>query len=91
MLAKAIEEAGSADDVVKIGYALEGMEHESLWGGKILMRENDHQLIQDVHIHAHSNEGITFDYDNSGYGLVVDSTVELAAMDSPSSCDMRRP
>lgn len=91
MLAKAIEEAGSADDVVKIGYALEGMEHESLWGGKILMRENDHQLIQDVHIHAHSNEGITFDYDNSGYGLVVDSTVELAAMDSPSSCKMRRP
>ena len=91
MLAKAIEEAGSADDVVKIGYALEGMEHESLWGGKILMRENDHQLIQDVHIHAHSNEGITFDYDNSGYGLVVDSTVELAAMDSPSSCNMRRP
>ena len=67
------------------------MEHESLWGGKILMRENDHQLIQDVHIHAHSNEGITFDYDNSGYGLVVDSTVELAAMDSPSSCNMRRP
>ncbi|MEO9516052.1 MAG: branched-chain amino acid ABC transporter substrate-binding protein [Paracoccaceae bacterium] len=91
MLAKAIEEAGSADDVVKIGYALEGMEHESLWGGKILMRENDHQLIQDVHIHAHSNEGVTFDYDNSGYGLVVDSTVELAAMDSPSSCKMRRP
>ncbi|MEP1538080.1 MAG: branched-chain amino acid ABC transporter substrate-binding protein [Paracoccaceae bacterium] len=91
MLARAIDEAGSADDVVKIGYALEGMEHESLWGGKILMRENDHQLIQDVHIHAHSNEGVTFDYDNSGYGLVVDSTVELAAMDSPSSCKMRRP
>ncbi|MEO9821717.1 MAG: branched-chain amino acid ABC transporter substrate-binding protein [Paracoccaceae bacterium] len=91
MLARAIDEAGSADDVVKIGYALEGMEHESLWGGKILMRENDHQLIQDVHIHAHSNEGVTFDYDNSGYGLVVDSTVKLAAMDSPSSCKMRRP
>ena len=91
MLAKAIDEAGTADDVVKIGYALEGMEHESLWGGKILMRANDHQLIQDVHIHAHSNDGITFDYDNSGYGLVVDSTVELAAMDSPSSCKMRRP
>ncbi len=91
MLAKAIDAAGTADDVVKVAYELEGMEHESLWGGKLVMREKDHQLIQDVHIHAHSNEGVTFDYDNSGYGLVVDSTVELAAMDSESSCKMRRP
>ena len=91
MLAKAIDEAGTADDVVKVAYALEGMEHESIWGGKLVMREKDHQLIQDVHIHAHSKDGVTFDYDNSGYGLVVDSTVELAAMDSPTTCNMRRP
>ncbi len=91
MLAKAIDEAGTADDVVKVAYALEGMEHESLWGGKLVMREVDHQLIQDVHIHAHAKDGVTFDYDNSGFGLLVDSTVEMAAMDSPTTCKMRRP
>ncbi|MEM7525911.1 MAG: branched-chain amino acid ABC transporter substrate-binding protein, partial [Pseudomonadota bacterium] len=69
MLARAIEAAGSADDVVAVATALEGMEHDSLWGGKLFMRPQDHQLIQDVHIMAHTNEGIDFDYDNSGYGV----------------------
>ncbi|WP_299297789.1 branched-chain amino acid ABC transporter substrate-binding protein [uncultured Tateyamaria sp.] len=91
MLARAIDEAGSATDVVKVAYALEGMEHENLWGGTIKMREVDHQLIQDVHIHAHTDDGITFDYDNSGYGIKVENTVSLAAMDSETSCKMRRP
>jgi branched-chain amino acid transport system substrate-binding protein len=91
MLARAIDEAGSADDVVAIAKALEGMEHDNLWGGKVKMREVDHQLIQDVHIHAHTNDGITFDYDNSGFGLVSESKVEMAAMDSPTTCKMRRP
>lgn len=91
MLAKAIDEAGTATDVVQVAYALEGMEHESLWGTKLMMRESDHQMIQDVHIHAHTNEGLTFDYDNSGYGLMVDSTVEMAAADSPTTCQMKRP
>ena len=91
MLAKAINEAGSATDVVAVATALEGMEHDSLWGGSLKMRPQDHQLIQDVHIHAHTNEGITFDYDNSGYGLVAESTVKMAAMDSSTTCDMKRP
>lgn len=91
MLAKAIEEAGSATDVVAIATALEGMEHDGLWGGSMKMRAQDHQLIQDVHIHAHTNEGVTFDYDNSGYGLVTESTVKMAAADSPTSCKMKRP
>jgi len=91
MLAKAIEQAGTADDVVKVAYALEGMEHEGVWGGKLMMREKDHQLIQDVHIQAHTDEGVTFDYDNSGFGLVVESTVAMAAMDSPTTCKMDRP
>jgi len=91
MLAKAIDEAGTADDVVKVAYALEGMEHESLWGGSLKMREVDHQMIQDVHIHAHTNDGITFDFDNSSYGLKVKNTVKMAAMDSPTTCKMRRP
>ena len=91
MLAKAIEEAGTATDVVPVAYALEGMEHESLWGTSLKMREVDHQIIQDVHIHAHTNDGLSFDYDNSGFGIKVDSTVEMAAADSPTSCKMRRP
>ena len=91
MLAKAIEEAGTADDVVAVAKALEGMEYDGVWGGKLMMREKDHQLIQDVHIHAHTDEGVTFDYDNSGFGLVAESTVEMAAMDSPTTCEMERP
>lgn len=91
MLAKAIDAAGTADDVVKVAYELEGMEHDGVWGGKLMMREKDHQLIQDVHIHAHTNDGLTFDYDNSGFGLYAESTVTMAAMDSPTTCDMKRP
>jgi len=90
MLAKAIDEAGTADDVVQVAYALEGMEHESLWGGKLMMRESDHQMIQDVHIMEHTND-VVHDHDNSGFGVKVVKTVEMAAADSPTSCKMRRP
>jgi branched-chain amino acid transport system substrate-binding protein len=91
MLAQAIEAAGTADDVVAVANALEGMEYESIFGTKVFMRPNDHQAIQDVHISAHTDEGITFDLDNSGYGLITESTVEMAAMDSASTCEMKRP
>jgi branched-chain amino acid transport system substrate-binding protein len=91
MLAQAIEAAGTADDVVAVANALEGMEFDSIWGTKVVMRANDHQAIQNVHISAHTDEGITFPYDNSDYGVVVESTVEMAAMDSTSTCEMKRP
>ena len=91
MLAKAIEKAGTAEDVDKIAMALEGMEYENMWGGKVTMRADDHQLIQDVHIHAHTDEGLTFDFDNSGYGLLVESTVKDASADAPTTCKMERP
>lgn len=89
MLARAIEEAGSAEDVVKIGMALEGMEHDALFGGKVMMRPDDHQLIQDVHINAHAK--VDNDYDNSGYGMLTESTVTMASADSPTTCKMERP
>ena len=91
MLAQAIEGAGTADDVVAVAKQLEGMEYDSIWGSKIYMRPNDHQAIQNLHIMAHTDEGVTFDYDQSGYGLVVESSVEMAAMDSSSTCQMKRP
>lgn len=91
MLAKAIDKAGSADDVVKVAMALEGMEHDSIWGGKVFMRPSDHQAIQDVHIQAHTNQNIKHALDNSEFGLVVESTVAMAAMDAPNTCEMVRP
>ncbi|MCX7567445.1 branched-chain amino acid ABC transporter substrate-binding protein [Sulfitobacter sp. F26169L] len=91
MLAAAIEKAGTADDVVAVANALEGMEYESMWGGTLFMRPNDHQLIQDMHIAAHTNEGITYTFDSSDYGVLVESTVEMASKDSESSCEMKRP
>ncbi len=91
MLAKAINEAGSATDIVAIANAFEGMEHDSIWGSRIMMRAKDHQAIQDVHIYAHTDEGVTFDYDNSGFGLVVESTIKMAGADSATTCEMKRP
>ena len=90
MLAKAIAKAGSTD-AVAVATALEGMEHDSIWGGTVYMRPEDHQAIQNVHIQAHTDEGVTFDLDNSGFGLVVESSVEMAAKDSPTTCKMKRP
>ena len=91
MLAKAIDAAGTADDVAKVAASLAGMEHESLWGGKVIMRPQDHQAIQNVYVMAHSDESIRFDLDNSGYGLLREATVELAGLDSATSCNMQRP
>ncbi|NRB04059.1 MAG: ABC transporter substrate-binding protein, partial [Rhodobacteraceae bacterium] len=91
MLAQAIEAAGTADDVVAVARALEGMEYDSIWGSKVVMRANDHQAIQNLHIFEHTDENLTFDYDRSGYGLVQESTIEMAAMDSASTCNMKRP
>ena len=90
MLAKAIAKAGSTD-AVAVATALEGMEHDSIWGGKVMMRPEDHQAIQDVHILAHTDEDIVFDLDNSGYGLVVESSIAMASADSATSCEMKRP
>ncbi|MEM8949051.1 MAG: branched-chain amino acid ABC transporter substrate-binding protein [Pseudomonadota bacterium] len=90
ILARAIEEAGGTDPV-KVAYALEGMEHDSPLGGKLYMRPEDHQMIQDIHISVHTKDGIEVDADNSGYGLLAEDTIEMAGMDSATTCDMQRP
>ena len=90
MLARAITKAKSID-IIKIAYALEGMEHESIWGGNVTMRASDHQAIQNVHVQTHTDEGITHALDNSDYGLLRESTVVNAGMDSPTTCKMTRP
>ncbi len=91
MLAQAIEKAGSATDVVAVANALEGSEIDSIWGGKVFMRPQDHQAIQNINIAVQTDEGIQFPLDNSPYGLLTTSTVEMAGLDSPTSCKMKRP
>lgn len=91
MLAKAIDGAGSATDVVKVAYELEGMEIDSLWGGKVFMRPGDHQAIQDVNIAVQTDQNVVHTLDNSPYGLLTQSTVVMAGLDSPTTCKMKRP
>ncbi len=91
MLAQAIEAAGTADDVVAVANALEGMEYDSIWGSKVMMRPNDHQAIQDLHIFEHTNDGVDFPFDNSEYGVRVIKTIEMASADIATTCEMKRP
>ncbi|GAB5439074.1 branched-chain amino acid ABC transporter substrate-binding protein [Falsiruegeria mediterranea] len=90
MLARAINDAGTATDMVAVANALEGMEHDSIWGTKVLMRESDHQAIQAVHVQAHAPD-VAHDFDNSGFGLLTENSVEMASADAPTTCKMKRP
>lgn len=90
MLAKAIEKAGSADPL-DVALALEGMEHTSMAGDDIFMRAEDHQLFQPIQISVHTNEGIQFDGDNSGFGLLTEVSVPMDNTIMEHSCRMRRP
>lgn len=90
MLAAAINEVGNATDIKAIAYALEGMEHDGILTGKTVMRESDHQAIQTVTVQGQTAD-VTFDYDKSGNGMSVETTVELASADAPTTCKMKRP
>ncbi|MEP3247274.1 MAG: branched-chain amino acid ABC transporter substrate-binding protein [Sneathiella sp.] len=90
MLAAAMEKTGSMKPIDVAG-ALEGMEFTTLHGEKVTMRTEDHQLIQPIHISVHTDENITFDSDNSGYGLRTETTVAAADTALPTTCKMRRP
>lgn len=90
MLAAAMEKAGS-DKPIDVAAALEGMEFTSLHDEKLMMRAEDHQLIQPIHISVHTDENVTFDSDNSGYGLVTEATIAAADTVLPTTCKMKRP
>ena len=36
-------------------------------------------------------DDVTYDFDESGYGIKSFKKVEMAAMDSPTTCKMKRP
>lgn len=90
MLAQAIESAGSADPYL-VALALEGMEYTNIHGETTFMRKEDHQLFQPVQVSVHTDEGIVFDGDNSGFGLREESSVALQDTVIDHSCRMRRP
>ncbi|MDX1490148.1 MAG: branched-chain amino acid ABC transporter substrate-binding protein [Pseudohongiellaceae bacterium] len=90
MMSAAIEKAQSADPY-DIALALEDMHFTTFSGEDVWMRPDDHQIIQNVHVSVHTDEGITIDADNSGFGFRTEFTLpaERAAMET--SCNMRRP
>ncbi|MCC3305382.1 branched-chain amino acid ABC transporter substrate-binding protein [Sneathiella sp. HT1-7] len=91
MLANAMNETDSTDPA-KVAMALEGMEYTTIQGDKVVMRAEDHQLMQPISISVHTDENIVLDADNSGYGLVTEKTISAADADiPPSGCSMERP
>jgi len=92
MLAAAIDKAGSTNPK-DIAYALEGMEYETPYG-KVLMRAEDHQLIQPLYlsVYAKAGEGtVKYDSENSGVGFKTIERIEAADTAMPTTCQMKRP
>ncbi len=90
MLAIAIKKAGTTD-VDRVAAALEGMEWTTLSGDLVIMRREDHQILLPVYISVHTNKNITFDLDNSKFGLSLESKVDRDKVTQPSTCKMQRP
>jgi branched-chain amino acid transport system substrate-binding protein len=97
MLAQAMQAAGTTDPKA-VAMAMENMEYDSMLGTKVFMRAEDHQAFQNVYINTHTNDGLpgnsegaTMDFDNSGYGLLATSKVEMASMGMETTCEMKRP
>ncbi|MCI5106011.1 MAG: branched-chain amino acid ABC transporter substrate-binding protein [Pseudomonadales bacterium] len=90
MLVKAMEESQSTEPAA-IASALEDMRFTTLTGDQAWMRADDHQLFQSLHISVHTDEGIEFDADNSGFGLRTIHTVAPEDNLIETSCRMRRP
>jgi len=90
MLAAAINKAKSTDPA-KVAAALEGMSYTTIWGDVVTMRASDHQLQMPIRIFVHTNKGIQSDLDNSGYGLLTESTVSAHVASTPTTCKMQRP
>jgi len=90
MLVDAMEAAGSSEPY-DVALALEDRRLTTMTGEEIWMRADDHQLFAPLNISVHTDEGIEFDTDNSGYGLLTTFTVPLEDTVTQSSCQMTRP
>lgn len=92
MVAKAFDKAGSTDPKA-VAYALEGMEHKTLYG-TVTMRAADHQLIQPLYISTMTKagtKGVKYDVENTGLGWKTDTRIEAANTAMPTPCKMKRP
>jgi len=90
MLAAAINKAKSTEPA-KVAAALEGMSYTTIWGDVVTMRASDHQLQMPIRIFVHTNKNLQSDLDNSGYGLLTESTVSAHSASTPTTCKMQRP
>jgi branched-chain amino acid transport system substrate-binding protein len=90
MTVRAMNESKSTDPA-KVAAKLEGMEHKTYWGDTVNMRTSDHQLQMPIRIFVHTDKNIEFDYDNSGFGLLNESTVTAMEASTPTTCKMKRP
>jgi branched-chain amino acid transport system substrate-binding protein len=90
MVVAAMEETQSTDPY-DIALALEDMRFTTLSGEEIWMRGSDHQIFQSLHVSVHTDEGVEFDADNSGFGLLSEYHVPAEETIVESSCRMRRP
>lgn len=90
MLITAMEQTGTTDPY-QVAVAMEDMRIESIGGEEIWMRPSDHQAHQPLHISVHTDEGIEFDADNSGYGLRTVFSVPLEETIQDTACRMRPP
>lgn len=92
MVAKAFDKAGSTDPTA-VAFALEGMKHETYYG-TVIMRAEDHQLIQPMFISTMVKAGTdttAFDVENTGLGWRTDMRVEAEKTAMPTVCKMKRP
>ena len=90
MIVLAMEETQSTDPY-DIASALEDMRFTTLSDEEIWMRGTDHQIFQSLHISVHTDEGVEFDADNSGFGLRSEFHVPAEETIVETSCRMRRP
>lgn len=90
MVVAAMEESQSTDPY-DIALALEDMRFTTLSGDEIWMRADDHQIFQALHVSVHTDEGIEFDADNSGFGLFSKYHVPAEETIVETSCRMQRP
>jgi len=90
MLVESMEAAGTTNPY-DVALAMEDRRMVTMSGEEIWMRADDHQLFAPLNVSVHTNEGIEFDSDNSGYGLLTQFSVPLEETISDSSCRMTRP
>jgi branched-chain amino acid transport system substrate-binding protein len=89
MLADAIKRAGTVN-ADKVAAALEGMEWTNISGDRVVMRRDDHQLLMPIYVSVHTNKNIKYDFDNSGFGLLLENKIDMDKSTQPTTCKMQR-